>query len=150
MRSFLFEFTFSSRKKTTDYFIVFCRYCQGLRLYPNIFVHIFCPLCISYIREVMNHVCMDNITDQSDAAVSMKCRIRKKRPDIFAGLFCWILCILYINLLHYSPLLSLLWLPLPSPVHRKVSAHSGQIHRNNRLCLRSWNADPYNNRIIHS
>lgn len=118
--------------------------------YPYTFVHIFCSLCISYIREVMNHVCMDHITDQSDAAVSMKCRIRKRRPDIFAGLFCWILCILYINLLRYSPLLSLLWLLLPSPVHRKGSAHSGQIHRNNRLCLRSWNADPYNNRIIHS
>lgn len=26
---------------------------------------------ISYIREVMNHVGMDHITDQSDAAVSM-------------------------------------------------------------------------------
>lgn len=119
-------------------------------LYTYIFVHIFCSLCISYIREVMNHVCMDHITDQSDAALSMKCRIRKKRPDIFAGLFLWILCILYINLLRYSLLLSLPWLPLPSPVHRKVSAHNGQIHRNNRLCLRSWNADPYNNRTIHS
>ncbi len=120
-------------------------------LYTYIFVHIFCSLCISYIREVMNHVCMDHITDQSDAAVSMRyLSASKKRPEIFAGLFLWILCILCINRLRYSLLLSLLWLPLPSPVHRKVSAHSGQIHRNNRLCLRSWNADPYNNRTIHS
>ena len=74
----------------------------------------------------------------------------KETGTTSAGLFLWILCILCINRLSYSPLLSLLWLPLPSPVHRKAPAHNGQIHRNNRLCLRSWNADPYNNRTIHS
>ena len=133
---------------------MFSRYCQGLRLYPHGFLHIFVCRGICYIREVMNHVCMDHITDQSDAAVSLilQCYdgIPKKRPDTSAGLFLWILCILYINLLRYSLLLSLLWLPLPSPVHRKASARSGQIHRNNPLCLRSWNADLCNNRIIRS
>ena len=48
------------------------------------FLHIFVCRGICCIREVMNHVCMDHITDQSDAALSLilQCYngITKKRP----------------------------------------------------------------------
>lgn len=154
MRSFLFKFfVLKSLKNYRLFYRVFPILSRTAAL-SAWFLHIFVCRGICCIREVMNHVCMDHITDQSDAAVSLilQCYdgIPKKRPDTSAGLFLWILCILYINLLRYSLLLSLLWLPLPSPVHRKASAHNGQIHRNNRLCLRSWNADPCSSRTIHS
>ena len=135
MRSFLFKFSVLKSLKTIDYFIVFYRYCQGLRGYPHGFLLILRIRLlnslhfrnISYIREVMNHVGMDHITDQSDAAVSMILlyntylypthRIHKKRPAYPPVSFCTFS--VSPNLLRCSPQPSPLWLPLPSPVHRK-------------------------------
>lgn len=146
MRSFLFKiFVLKSLKN----YRLFYRVLPILSRTAGLSTHIFCSLRIYCLREVMNHGSMDHITDQSDAAVSMIFTAQKETGQIRRSLFC-VLCTLPVNLLRCSPPLLLLWLPLPSPVHRKVSAHSGQIHRSNHLCLRSWNADPCSSRTIRS
>ena len=135
MRSFLFKFSVLKSLKNYRLFYRVLPILSRTAALSSWFFAYFPCVSISCVREVMNHVCMDHITDQSDAATPLIFAVQKETGNNHRSLFV-IYAMYIINLPHCSPQPLLLWLLLPSPVHRKGSARSGQIHRSNHLFLR--------------